>query len=247
MLSQEDKIKLQELTESNPDFKIIVNKMIEEQAYTLSKFSHEIRNPLTLINSSLQIIEAQHPEVADFKYWEETLNDLKYLRLLLDDLSSYNNGSHLNITSINIVELVQSICVTFKLSMDNVNKCFRFRCDKNIPLIEGDPVKIRQAILNILKNAMDATEENGCISLLLACPDASHIQVNVTDNGCGIPEEYHSTLFCPFVTHKTNGTGLGLAIAMRVAEAHNGTLTFSSASNKGTKFSLILPIIQVPK
>lgn len=246
MLNKEDKLKLQELMESNHEFRSIINKITDDHAFTLSKFSHEIRNPLTLINSSLQIIETQHPEVVNFKFWKETLDDLKYVRLLLDDLSSYNNGTHLNVTNINIVELIQSICVTIKIETDKANKRFKQKYERNIPIITGDPVKIRQAVMNLLKNAIDATDENGYISLTLFCPDKKHIQIDIADNGSGIPEEYHQTLFSPFVTHKSNGTGLGLAITMRVAEAHNGTLTFTTAPKKGTKFSLIIPIEYTP-
>lgn len=69
----------------------------EHLHFALSRISHEIRNPVTLINSSLQIIEAEHPEVKDFQFWDDVKGDLSYLLTLLNDLSSYNNGNSLTL------------------------------------------------------------------------------------------------------------------------------------------------------
>ena len=72
-----------------------IQQLEAEHRFVLSRISHEIRNPVTLINSSLHIIEQEHPEVQEFTFWKETKEDLAYLRKLLDELSSYNNSDRL--------------------------------------------------------------------------------------------------------------------------------------------------------
>ncbi len=69
-----------------------VNELKKDFHYTLSKFSHEIRNPLTLINSGLQMIASAHPEVEDYEHWDDVMDNLSYVRELLDELSAFNNA-----------------------------------------------------------------------------------------------------------------------------------------------------------
>ena len=66
--------------------------------------------------------------------------------------------------------------------------------------------------------------------------------MSIQDSGSGIPEEYKENLFVPFVTHKQEGTGLGLAICKRIAEAHQGSISYYSQPGKGTKFTVLLPV-----
>ena len=96
MLNEQDLKTIHTLSKKNPDFSKLMDKIKEEQRFCLSKISHEVRNPVTLINSSLQLIEQQHPEVKTFAFWKETMEDLSFLRTLLDELSSFNNGDILH-------------------------------------------------------------------------------------------------------------------------------------------------------
>ena len=75
----------------------------------LSKMFHEIKNPLTFINSSLQLIQEEHPEVLDFRFWSQTMEDIKNLRGLLDELSSFQKGAHLNKTLINLYDFTEDL------------------------------------------------------------------------------------------------------------------------------------------
>ena len=78
-----------------------LKKTIEEQKFAISQISHEIRNPVTLINSSLKLIEKQHPEVQSFAYWKDMMQDMEYLLCLLDEVSSFNNSMLLKRERIN--------------------------------------------------------------------------------------------------------------------------------------------------
>ena len=102
-------------------------------------------------------------------------------------------------------------------------------------------MKLREAILNIVRNASEAIDEKGIISIG-AQKQQGQLLLTITDNGCGIPEEYLPTLFDPFVTHKKEGTGLGLPIAKQVIEAHGGSICVSSRLGQGSSFQISLPL-----
>jgi signal transduction histidine kinase len=243
MLNNNDRQKIEELMKANPEFNCLILKIIDEYKFNISKFSHELRNPITLINSSLQLIESQHPEVKTFKFWNETMADIQYVRSLLDELSTFNQSNTLNKTKFSLSELLDSICSAICNDINTSTRTFTCRYSKSLPTMTGDPVKLRQVITNLVKNAKDAIDPiGGAICLSAQRIDNNRIQIKVSDNGCGIPPEYQRNIFEPFITHKNNGSGLGLSICQKIVESHNGTITFKSQVNKGTTFYITLPI-----
>lgn len=243
MLSSEDKSKIQELIKNNSDFNYLIKQISDEHTYTMTKIFHEIRNPLALINSSLQIIEAQHPEVKQFKYWKETLADIDFLKLLLSNLSSYSSAAKLAVKDIDLVELLKTLCSFSGMEANLVSHNLDLHADSNIPIIQGDPLKLKEAFTNILRNALEAIDESGNICIHVSASEY-YIQVDITDNGCGIAKEYHENIFEPFVTTKYNGMGLGLPICQRIIKAHNGSIIFNTNFSCKTTFTIRLPIKQ---
>jgi signal transduction histidine kinase len=204
----------------------------------LSRISHEIRNPVTLINSSIQIIETEHPEVSDFTFWPELKSDLEFLRKLLDEFSGYNNSDRLVLERLHPSDYFSEIAFNAPALTDNSNIQFICEIDRNLPDILMDATKIRQAVTNLLRNAF----ESGASRVSFSCSrEGEQLSIRIADNGSGIPDQAKETLFTPFVTHKKNGTGLGLSIVKRIVEAHKGHITYTSG-NSGTCFSLLLPI-----
>lgn len=245
MLNNNDKQLLEKLKKTNPELDYLISKVTENYKFNICKFSHELRNPITLINSSLQLIESQHPEVKTFKFWNETLADIQYVRSLLDELSTYNQSDTLNMSQFSINELLDSICNTFQNDIATSSNTLTCKCREPLPSITGDVVKLREVITNLLRNAKEAIDQTeGCIEVSAKCVKNNFIQISISDNGCGIPIEYQETIFDPFVTHKYNGTGLGLAISKNIIEAHHGTITFDSKINTGTTFHITLPAFQ---
>ena len=111
-----------------------------------------------------------------------------------------------------------------------------------IPLLYVDHTKLQQVFHNLLRNAFEAVKEGGHIVCSIES-DGTGVTFKVTDDGCGISPEYQNSIFEPFVTYKPNGSGLGLAISKRIAEAHKGSLEFTSSPEKGTTFILKIPIL----
>lgn len=223
----------------NPETEAL-KKIIEEQKFAISQISHEIRNPVTLINSSLKLIEKQHPEVKSFAYWKDTMQDMEYLLCLLDEVSSFNNSMLLKQESLNTSQWLTDFASSLFCMIPHSVR-FSFHIPPLLPPLTADPVKLRRALSNLLRNGFEALEKEGEVSLS-ASVDGQSLSLCVSDTGCGIPEEYMDTLYQPFVTHKAGGTGLGLPITKRIVEAHGGSLSLKTSPGAGTSFTIRLPL-----
>lgn len=170
------------------------------------------------------------------------------MKQLLEQLSSYNNGERLECASTDARTFLRKIALSFASTLVDSQIEFTSKIPTTLPPVCIDPMKMKQVILNLLRNAQDA---------VLSCPDKDHaaislsaafqnqqVVITISDTGCGIAPEDLSTIFEPFITHKQNGTGLGLAIAKRIVSAHHGSLTVESVLDKGTVFTLTLPVQQ---
>lgn len=209
----------------------------------LSKMFHEIKNPLTLINSSLQLIEADHPEVKDFRFWNQTMKDLQNLRLLIDELSSFQKGNLLNITKINLFDFTEDLLESTEGYLLETGTPLTLECTTYDLDFYADDLKLRQAIVNLLKNAAESSDAGSSIELLITA-DENSLYISVKDHGCGISKEQMTHIFEPFHTTKSYGTGLGLPIVKKIIESHNGTISIDSREGAGTTFHIQLPLSQ---
>lgn len=241
MLSHIDICRMNRLMEHNPEAKKIIEQLLQNHQTIVSLISHEIRNPLTLISSSLQLMEQTHPEVRDFSNWDQTMQDLDFLCQLLSELSAYNNGSTLRYQVFSLQELLRSVAVSFAISLESASVSFRSSIDPAIKDYAGDQIKLREVLLNLLKNARESQADEIVLSASSGC-DTSGIQISIRDNGCGIEQNQLDQIFQAFHTTKQEGTGLGLSLSKRIIEAHHGTLTVTSAPGEGSTFTVFLPL-----
>ena len=110
-----------ELIDSNPKTQQLLELLQDDYTMTMRKITHEIRNSLTMINSSLQIIESSHIEVKDFKYWSSTMEDVKYLIDFMSEISVLNNSGRLNISSFDIYDMLYSLKKSFSTLNQKIN------------------------------------------------------------------------------------------------------------------------------
>ena len=225
--------KLHQLMNSSPEIRELLQKLLDSQQYTISKISHEVRNPLTLIYSTFQLIESSHPETRDFSHWSELREDIEYTISL--------NSEHLHLSTFSAQDFLGQICLSFAASCVDTDIGFSSLIAPDLPSLTADRLKLHEAILNLLRNAREAISSVGSIRLEAVLKDQM-LQITISDTGCGISPEYLDTIFDPFVTYKPDGTGLGLAIVSRTITAHAGTVTVTSSCGKGTSFLLLLPI-----
>ncbi len=269
MLTSTDLDKINQLTSDNPELRDVFSSIIASYRADLRTITHEIRNPLTIVYSTLQLIESSHPEVLSFRHWDSLHEDIVYMVNLLSELSLFNNSSQLNCAPIVTSNFLKKIALSFAghLERNSFNHTpieFTSRIQPDLPILYGDPIRLKEVLLNLLKNASEAflpdydsksdlnSDSNpaptGKQSIRLDASvienGSSYLCIKIQDNGCGIPADQLKDIFRPFVTHKSGGTGLGLPISQRIIEAHHGTLTVHSDSSVGTTFTVLLPFSQ---
>lgn len=215
-----------------------------EYELLISSISHEIRNPVTLINSYLQLMASLHPEVRQYAQWQPLQTELGYLCRLLSDISELHNSGHLQIAAVDANQWLKEYAASAKALVQTLAEpgtLFTDRLDAGLPMLSMDSVKIRQVLDNLIRNSIEAAEGPNTITLS-ASKDGQYLKIQVSDTGCGIPMEDLSSIFHPFVSHKSQGSGLGLAISHRIAQAHDGELLVHSVPGQGTVFTLCLPV-----
>lgn len=240
MLSQEDVKQLKKYYEKDAQAALLIHHLEDSYRMNLSRISHEIRNPVTLINSFLQLTQNHHPEVSSFETWEPVMENMEYLKQLLEELSDYNNSHALHKAQISLATLLRTLISDCQPSLLPVQ--IHFEKTSAIPTAYFDTTKIRAAVLNLIRNASEALKgkSNGRIDVMLSF-DGSFFHIQVINNGPEIPAENLENLFEPFITHKKEGTGLGLAIVQNTVLAHKGTVSVSSNPQE-TCFTIALPL-----
>lgn len=217
------------------------DQTVSTDSLELSKMFHEIKNPLTLISSSLQLIESEHPEVSDFRFWKQTMEDLKNLRSLIDELSSFQKGTVLNKTKINLFDFTEDLLESTTGFLLETGTPLTLECSVLDLDFYADEVKLRQAVVNLLKNAAESSPPGSPLTLCVSA-DLHTLYMEVSDHGCGISREALAKIFEPFHTTKSYGTGLGLPIVKRIVDSHGGRLSINSKEGAGTTVQISLPL-----
>ena len=218
--------------------------------------SHELRIPLTLIISPLEsilsynfgkYIDADHEL---FKLMYRNAKRLKHFINSLLDLSKIQNDKCiLNIQPIDIVHIIQDSIQSFRYISKDREISLNF-INQYSPsfIVEVDQYFFESILYNLISNAIKFTENGGKINVLLFLKDDNHFSIAVEDTGCGIPEDKIKYIFDRFKQIKDKsqkcyeGTGIGLSLTKKIIELHNGKIEVKSIINKGSTFTIILPI-----
>lgn len=199
--------------------------------------AHEIRNPLTSIKALFQALRDE-PELRqeDIEMVLSAVNQMdelvaKFLGFARSD-NFHSNDIYPNAILKQILQLVH-----FQLKNQQIELVLELA---KLPPVKGDDDMIRQALLNLVMNAIEAMPSGGQLTLASRVADRQ-VEITVKDTGAGIPEKIKDKIFDPFFTTKPEGTGLGLGIVYNIAQLHNGTVTFVSDA-AGTNFILRLPV-----
>lgn len=216
-----------------------------------ARLAHEIKNPMTAIGTFIQMLPQKFDDLEfrrDFHKiaMEETRRVNNLITELLDLVST--KESHFDFD--NLHELIDKMILLVSPQTNAKNIDIERHFDPDIGHVWMDSEKIKQAILNLLVNATDFAPEGGKIELgttnCIAKGKPDVIQIEIKDNGPGIPATYINNVFDPYFTTKHrsdihNGTGLGLFITYQNIEDHNGTIEVRSRENEGTTFIIKLP------
>ncbi|EJS04309.1 sensor histidine kinase [Bacillus mycoides] len=204
--------------------------------------AHEVRNPLTVVRGFIQLLEST-----------EDVKNKDYMRLVLAELDRAEQiiSDYLNLARPQI-EKKEHICLSAQLiEMTTLMSSFaamqgvylQVEISESLYTI-GDKTKLKQAIMNVVKNGIEAIQGNKGYLKVTAIQKDELIIIRVKDSGVGMTKEQLVRLGQPYYSLKEKGTGLGLMVTFSILQAHNGTLEYKSESGKGTEAIIILPAVR---
>lgn len=226
-------------------------------AGTIASLSHEIKTPLNVIFSSVQLIDIYRDNLDTVEYKKKVpfqinlirQNCYRMLRLInnLLDICRHDSGYlKAKLVNYDIVELAREITlsVTKYAESKGINLVFESSLESQV--IACDPDMIERILLNLISNAVKFTDKNGTIKVMLA-KDNDNVLLTVKDTGVGIPESKLNRIFDIFnrdenLVRNKEGTGLGLYLVKAFVEAHGGKISVKSRENVGSEFCVMLPI-----
>ena len=224
-------------------------KILEQQEANrelIRNLAHEIKNPLGGIRGSAQLLER---ELADAELREFTQVIVKETDRLQSLMNRLLTPSRLpRVESLNVHEVMER--VRSVLSAEFPDLVIRRDYDTSLPELQGDKEQLIQAVLNVARNAAQATEGSGEIGFLtriarqvtIARSRHRHaIAITIQDNGPGVPAELAEKIFYPLVSGRSGGTGLGLSLAQSYVSQHQGLIEFESVPGR-TRFTILLPV-----
>lgn len=204
--------------------------------------AHEVRNPLTAIRGYVQIIRQQTSLPVHQEYLSVVLKEIDSINRVIQQLLDFSRPRQSQWQQVLLNSLIEETLILVQTSGVQARIAFNVEQDKELPAIVADRELLKQVILNILINAVQAISTCGEIRIRTLSYSATQQAVIIEDNGCGIDIALQKKIFDPFFTTKASGTGLGLALSQRIINAHQGDIHVASMPGCGATFTLILPI-----
>jgi PAS domain S-box-containing protein len=205
--------------------------------------AHEIGNPLTSISSLVQILQRRSDDEFVTEQLANIKENIERISKIVRELVDLSRPPGFTKERSQITDVIKTALgiVKYDKRVKKVN--FKTDLDENLPVIEIIPDQLLQVFVNILLNALDAIEGNGTIDVK-SYHDNDYIYIDITDDGTGIEERVVDKIFDPFFTTKEvgKGTGLGLSVSYGIIKKFNGDILIDSELNKGTTFTIKLPI-----
>ena len=217
------------------------------------RLAHEIKNPLTPIQLSaerlrhkyLKTMQGKDADVLD-RATHTIVSQVEAMKEMVNAFSEYARPSQINPQPLHLDDLVSEVLDLYRSA--GLTTGLDVRLDAGETRVEADPVRLRQVVHNLIKNAQEAVnvEKNPRIIVSTEVKvdnDCQYVELNVIDNGPGFDQQILAHLFEPYVTTKAKGTGLGLAVVKKIAEEHGGNVWAENLPESGARLILRLPTI----
>lgn len=203
--------------------------------------AHEIRNPLTSINGFVKLLRSA--ERSNELYFEIIESELKRIELIVNELLVLSKPQSVHVSGpIDVFAIMEQIITLMKVQAALKNIEIIPHYPMAPVFVQGEVNQLKQVFINLLKNAMEAMNQGGTITLDIL-HNAQEVQIIVQDEGIGMTQEQIQSLGQPFVTTKDTGTGLGLMITKNIIHNHGGTMNVESIPDHGTTFTIHLPAL----
>jgi len=256
-------VALPELTDGTQGYVLVFNDISEalqaehDAAWSevARRLAHEIKNPLTPIQLSAErlqrrlkpILDEESADLLD-RMSRTIINQVDTMKKMVDAFSEYARVPELKLKDVDINSLITEVSELYRINLSQAEIKLELQ---GSPILQVDTDRIRQLLINLIKNALEALEgnENKKHSVLTI---SSHVEeldngykqfvLTVSDNGPGIDEELLANIFEPYKTSKIKGSGLGLAIVKRIVEEHGGRVIAENKSSGGARINVYLPL-----
>ena len=240
---------LDSLVQSRDAFDRVNQEMIKQKSLAeLGKFSlmvaHEVKNPLSIIKSSLDILKKDHHLSSKNTMVSYMEDEIRRLNQLIEDFLLFARPIKPTFRSVDLNAMLLSMVERFEIQQSRAPGQIKLAVSSDLMEAKADRDLLTRALSNIIKNAYDAVGDSGWIEIRSFCRDNIWV-VEVTDNGNGIEPHHLKKVFEPFFTTRSRGTGLGLAFTAQVIEVHGGGITAENREGGGSIFRVKLPVKQV--
>ena len=227
--------------------RIQLAERISSLGHLAAGVAHEIRNPLNAIGMGLQRLkreflppdESKREEYISFT--ELILKEVRRVNGIIEQFLTLSRPFQLTLKESSLQDLLNHLVTLFREEASSLGITLEAEIPPDLPLIKIDPEKLTQALINIMKNGMQAMGQGGTLRIETKSLK-DRVEVTISDSGSGIPPDRMEKIFNYYYTTKEKGVGLGLPIAHRIIEAHEGHLKIESRVGVGTKVTVTLPV-----
>lgn len=205
----------------------------------LFKITHEIKNPLTVVNGYLSMFDVTDIEKSK-RYISILKNEVNRTLNLLSDFMEFTKIKVVK-KECNFNDLISDVKEVLIPFFVKKNVSYSFYVQNNI-IVNMDYNRIKQVIINVIKNAVEACRESNGMVTTTAFTEEDYLIIVVKDNGIGMDKFVLDNILVPFYTTKDNGTGLGVSLSKEILEAHGGTINYDSVKEKYTTCKITIPL-----
>ncbi|HZL71675.1 MAG TPA: ATP-binding protein [Planctomycetota bacterium] len=213
-----------------------------------SGLAHEIRNPLGTLSLNLQLLQEDWADPVSDREQKSArkigvlLKEVRHLENILNEFLKFAAKPRLNLERVNLNKILEELLDFITPQAAHANVRLIRHLSPAAPPAQIDPERIRQSLLNLLLNALQAMPKGGDLEVSTE-PAPGHCRIRVRDTGVGIPPEHIDQIFNLYFSTKPAGTGLGLPMAKKIVDEHHGAITVESAPGKGSVFTVDLPTL----
>ena len=213
-----------------------------------SRIAHELRNPIQGIKMGLELLRHEMAEASNREEFMNTFamnmqhinQEILSVETIVKDLLEYARDMRFEFSATDLNGVLVGVLFNLKERIQDARVTVQTEYG-DIGDIQADGIRLRQVMLNLVQNSLEAMRSGGTLTITTASANESHVAVMLQDTGCGMTPEQQQRVFEPFFTTKEKGVGLGMSIVHRIIEAHHGAIELESDVEKGTRFTVLLP------
>ncbi len=243
--------KITELEETSNELEKNKDLLVEAERYSAvgqvaAQLVHIIRNPITSIGGTARLLAKRTDNPEWLKFLDVMTRETAKVESTLEDLFNFVDRSTLKRESVDLYPLIHKAVLLFHGTMEKKKIDSQLTLPQPNPILKIDKRMIRQAIVHIIRNCIEAMPDGGTLEII-AEPRDDKVALQIRDTGIGLIDSDINKATSPFFTTKIHGAGMGLTLASQIINDHGGTISLSARKERGTKITIILPMHFTPK